>query len=30
MGNECGAEHKIGADRDDDGTMNVWYCISEG
>ena len=24
-----GAECKIGADRDDDGTMDVW-CISEG
>ena len=29
MGNECGAECKIGADRDEDGTMDVW-CISEG
>ena len=24
MGNECVAECKIGADRDEDGTMDVW------
>ena len=29
MGNECGSECKIGVDRDEDGTMDVW-CISEG
>ena len=27
--NECGAECKVGADRDEDGTMDVW-CLSEG
>ena len=29
MGNQCGAECKIGVDRDEDGTMEVW-CVSEG
>ena len=28
MSNECGAECTIGADRDEDRTVDVW-CISE-
>ena len=28
MDNECGAECKIGVDRDEDRTMDVW-CNSE-
>lgn len=28
MGNECAAECKIGADRDEDGTLDVLYGIS--